>query len=198
MQNDNQNIQQFSPAESLQVIHAMLEKTKHSISNSSIFFLIWGYAVFTGCMLQYILIKINYPQHYYAWFITPIAFVVHFFFLYKHQKKEKVKTYASEANKFLWMAVGFAFAVLPFIFSNIGWQHCFPFYILFYGIGTFASGGFLKFKPLVYGGIFCYFAAAACAYVAYDVQMLITACSILVSYIIPGHMLNAAYKNQKN
>jgi len=80
-----------------------------------------------------------------------------------------------------------------FIFSKIGWQYCFPFYILFYGVGTYVSGSLLKFKPLVIGGLINLALAIVTAYLPYSLQMVMTALAILISYIIPGHLLRIRY-----
>jgi hypothetical protein len=181
--------------ESLALIRSMIETTRHSISDSSHYFLLWGWAVFMGCVLQYVLMTVvNYHHHYYAWFITPVALIFHAFFIARDRKKQRVKTFINDANGYLWTVIGLSFFVMSFIFSKIGWQYCFPFYILIYGIGTFVSGNLIQFKPLVVGGIINLVLAIITVYLPYDVQMLMTALAILLSYIIPGYMLRMHYR----
>jgi hypothetical protein len=153
--------------------------------------------VFLACSIQFALIKAGYEKHYMAWLVIPVALLAHVVLSIRDNKKEKVSTYTSEANGALWMGIGFGFMVFAFIFSKIGWQYCFPFYILFYGLGTFVSGSLLKFKPLIIGGVICYVLAAVATFIEYDLQVLLTAISILVSYIIPGHLLRRQYHQQK-
>lgn len=187
----------FSPQESLQLIRSMIETTKHSISDKSHYFLLWGWAVFTGCVLQYYLkVIIDYPQHYYAWYVTPVALVIFVFLLIKDNKKEKVKTFINEASNYLWTALGFSFMALSFIFSKMGWQYCYPIYILLYGIGTYVSGSLIKFRPLIIGAAFCFPLAVVTAYVQFDTQIIMLAFAVLVSYIIPGHLLRMKYRKQ--
>ena len=108
-----ENEDDFSPKESLKLIRSMIETTKHSMGDQSHFFLLWGWAVMIGCLLQYYLkVMLNYPNHFYAWFITPVALVVHFYFVIRDHKREKVKTFIDDANKYLWTAIGFSFLVL--------------------------------------------------------------------------------------
>ena len=185
----------FDPEESLAIIRTMIEATKASIKDSSHYFLLWGWATMIGCIIQYVLMNIvHYKHHYYAWFITLVALVIHFVFIIRDSKTESVKTYISQANSYLWMAIGFSFMVLAFIFSRIGWQYSFPFYILFYGLGTSVSGALLQFKPMVLGGASCFVFAAVAAYIPYDLQILLTAFAILVSYIIPGYLLRLRHR----
>ncbi|MEP7318966.1 MAG: hypothetical protein ABI921_09485 [Panacibacter sp.] len=192
------NANDFSPEESLQLIRSMIEKTKHSISDKSHYFLLWGWAVFIGSLLQYYLkVIIDYPQHYYAWYITPVTLVIFIVFLVRDSKKEKVKTFIDEASRYLWTGIGFSFMALGFIFSKMGWQYCYPIYILLYGIGTYVSGALIKFRPLIIGGIFCFPLAVIATYVEYDTQIITLAFAVLVSYIIPGYLLRMRYKKQQ-
>lgn len=186
MENEND----FSPKESLKLIQSMIETTKHSIGDKSHFFLLWGWAVMIGCLLQYYLkVILDYPNHFYAWFITPVALVVHFYFVSRDHKTEQVKTFINDANKYLWTAIGFSFLILSLIFIKMGWQYCYPFYILLYGIGTYVSGSLIQFRPLIIGGIVCFPLAAITAYFSFDAQIILLALAILISYIIPGHLL---------
>jgi hypothetical protein len=188
----------FSAQESLILIRSMIETTKHSINDSSHFFLLWGWATMIGCVTQYFLLAVlHYEKHYYAWLVTIIALVIHFLFITKYKKKEQVQTFINEANKYVWMIIGVSYLALSFVFAKIGWQYCFPFYILLYGIGTFISGSLIKFKPLKVGGIVCLLLVAVTPYLPYPVQILLAAFAILVSYIIPGHLLRNQFRRAK-
>jgi hypothetical protein len=194
----NDDEKDIKPEDSFRLITSMIESAKHSIGDQSHFYLLWGWAVMIGCLLQYYLKAVaEYPHHYYAWFVTPVATIVHFYFLAKQERKEVVKTFVGDATKYLWLAICMAFVVLSFIFTKIGWQYCYPFYILFYGFGTFVSGSLLKFKPFIVGGICSIVIAAVTPFLAYDFQILMMAISILISYIIPGHLLRAHYRKKK-
>jgi hypothetical protein len=56
------------------------------------------------------------------------------------------------------------------------------------------SGMFLKFKPLIIGGIFNWLLACCSVLLPYDYQLLTAAAAILTSYIIPGHLIQANRK----
>ncbi|HEX8357811.1 MAG TPA: hypothetical protein VF610_10380 [Segetibacter sp.] len=189
----------FTAQESLVLIRSMIETTKTSISDNSAFFLIWGYATVVGCLLQYILLVfVQYPHHYIAWLVTPFALLLHILFAIKSKKAERVKTFIGEANGFVWIIVGCSYLALAIIFYKIGWQYSFPFYILLYGIGTYISGSLLKFKPMRFGGAFCLCIAAFTPYTSYSNQILLAAFAILISYIVPGHLLRSQYRKNNN
>ena len=190
----NTSDKEFTAQESLQLIRSMIETTRHSISDKSHFFLMWGYTTLIGSLLQYFLLAIMHsPYHYLAWLVTPVGILLHVIFIFKEEKREKVKTFISEANRYVWFIIMLAYVVLFFVFAKIGWQYCFPFYILLYGIGTYITGSLLKFKPMVIGGIICLFLAALAPYLEYTLQILLCAFAILASYIVPGHLLRNQY-----
>ncbi|MEO6404236.1 MAG: hypothetical protein ABIY51_05525 [Ferruginibacter sp.] len=185
----------LSPADSLQLIRSMIEKTKKEISDNSIYFLVWGWGAFIGCIGQYILkVIFNYPYHYRIWFITFICIIITMGLGMRKRKSQQVKTYVSDSMSYLWAGMGISFFIVSIIFSKIGWQYCFPFFILFYGLGTFVSGKILQYRPFQYGGLMAFALAIIAAWLDYDYQMLITALALLVSYIIPGHILQHKYR----
>ena len=81
----------------------------------------------------------------------------------------------------------------------MGWNtSIFPFFMLLYGLGTFVSGKFLQFNPLVYGGVSAWALAIISSYFDNEYQILFAAAAILVSYIIPAYMLQHKNKLLKN
>jgi hypothetical protein len=75
--------------------------------------------------------------------------------------------------------------------GKIPWQTTYPLIISLYGLGTFVSGGVLKFKPLIIGGIACWIISIIAFLVPPMTVLLLTALSVVVSYLIPGYMLKA-------
>ena len=181
----------FSPQESIRLIQSMIEKTKENISGNSLYFLLWGWLTFAGCTGQFLLKQVlHYPQHYQVWGIMLIGVVCSVYFTLRHGNRKRVKTYVDESMGYLWTGMACSFFVLSAIISKSGWNgNVFPYFILLYGLGTFVSGCFLKFKPLVAGGILAWVIAVIAAYLSNDYQPLAGGAAILVSYIIPGHLL---------
>jgi hypothetical protein len=44
----------LSPQQSIDLIQSMIDKTKNTVADGSVFFLLWGWVVFIACILQYI------------------------------------------------------------------------------------------------------------------------------------------------
>jgi uncharacterized membrane protein len=75
-------------------------------------------------------------------------------------------------------------------------QNKYTYYILLYAIGTLVTGNLIRFKPLIIGGLINFVLAVVSIRFGYDNQLLVGALAILISYIIPGHLLRA--RLQKN
>lgn len=188
--------ERFSPEQSLHVIQSMIDKTKQDMSDNSIYFFIWGWVTFIACAGQFILKRIvGYEKHYQVWFLVIIGIVFSIYYGIKEDRSKKVKTYLGESMKWLWTGMGISYFVLSMILSKIGWgSSVFPFFIMLYGLGTFISGNFLRFRPLIIGGIIAWALAIGAAWVEYDFQMLFGAAAILISYIIPAYLLRSKNK----
>ncbi|GAB4092898.1 hypothetical protein [Flaviaesturariibacter terrae] len=181
----------FTPDDSLALIHTMIRKTRSSLGANRFYFLFWGWIAFAALMAQFLLkVVVHYPQHYRVWWVIVPAVIITILRSRRHGR-DGVRSYVGESMGALWMGVGISFFVLSFLIAQLrdGFLNAYPFYILFYGLGTFISGRLLHFRPLVIGGILNWLLAMACVFVAYDYQMLLTAFAILSSYIIPGYLL---------
>lgn len=189
----------FSPQESIQLIHSMINKTKKNMSDNSIHFLVWGWITFIACVSQFILKHIyNYEKHYMVWWLIVVGVVFSFYYSIKVERKTRVKTYIGDSMKYLWIGMGISYFVLSMILTKIGWASVvFPFFIMLYGLGTFVSGSIIQFRPLVVGGVVAWALAVGAVYVEYDYQMLFGAAAILVSYIVPAYMLRYKNRNSK-
>ena len=185
----------FHPAESLQLIRSMIAKTRENLSENRFYFLLWGWVTFVAILTQFALkVLLRYERHYLVWLVTIPAVVITILYSGRHQQRSGVRTYVGDAMGSLWMGIGISFFVLSLIVNNLPghWLNAWPFFILFYGLGTFVSGRILNFTPLVIGGIVNWVLAIVSIYVPYDYQLLIAAGAILTSYIIPGHLLGSA------
>jgi len=181
----------FSPQDSLELIRSMIRKTQKDMGDNSSHFLLWGWVTFVACISQFVLKHIfDYEKHYLVWLVIFPAMIIAAWLGIRDHKKQKASTYIGDSMKYLWMGMGISYFVLSAIFSRMGWgNQVFPFFMLLYGLGTFISGKFLQFKPLVYGGLMAWALAIASTYFEYDYQLLFAAGAIFFSYIIPAYML---------
>lgn len=189
----------FSPEESLQLIRSMISKTKDAVAVDSFYFLFWGWLVFACCVVEYVLmVYFKYPHHSFVWWSMPVGGIISATYSARQARIKRSMTYIEEALSYLWIAIGLSFFVLVFVnVVSEAWKTAFTYYILMYAIGTFVSGKLIRFTPLVIGGILNFILAAVSIKFNFANQLLIGALAILISYIIPGHLLRLRYNNKK-
>jgi hypothetical protein len=183
----------FDEKQSLQVISEMIDTAKDRIADNGFWYLLWGYLVFVASISHYILMVI--VEWEYAWLPWPVLMLLGGIFSafagYRQSAVAKHKTFFDTVAISLWSAFLIVlFMILVFAaLGKINHLAAYPLIMLIYGLGTWVSGGVLKYMPLIIGGVLCWILAGIAFYYSFDVQILLLALSILVAYIIPGHML---------
>lgn len=184
----------INPLESLDIIQNMITKTQRQYSDDSFYYIMWGWLVFAASMAHFLLIQLNVEQAPVVWLLMPIGGIVSMIYGAKQNKKEKIKTHVNTFMGYLWGAMVISMIVVLAMGFRLE-DKTYPVLILIYGIGTFVSGGLLNFKPLIIGGIICFILSLVSFFMVFEYQLLFIALAMLVSYIIPGHLLKAKFNN---
>ena len=181
--------------ESLQVIQRMINSAKEDFSDKSFYYLLWGWLVFVASVGQFVLMSMDFAHPEMVWMLMPLGGVITAIYGRKEKRKEKVKTYFDEFNKHA--LVAFLVSLLIVLGSQQKLQiNCYPMLIMVYGGWLYISGGALRFKPLMVGGVINWILAVACFFVDFKIQLLLLAAAVLLGYIIPGYMLKSRYQKQ--
>lgn len=184
---------QFDEKQSLEVITQAVQNARERIMEDGYFYLLWGYLVLAAALSHYVLLGLVAPQYAAApWpILMTLGGIISGIASRRKAKKSRVTTFFDTAMIYLWSAFLIAlFMVLGFTAAGkIDPLACYPLIIIIYGIGTWVSGGILKFTPLLIGGVVCWIIAGVSFYFPFDIQILLLALSIVIAYIIPGHML---------
>lgn len=183
--------------EQIQLIENMIDNTKVKIREGSVHYLLWGWLVVIGAVVNYTLLKnFNFQYHWFAWPILMCGGAIAAGIIgSKQEKRKRTKTFVDRVITNLWM--GFVFSLLIILAGMlvIGPQKAYPMIIVLYGLGTFVSGGVLKFKPLQAGAIICWLLGLFAFFVSFDLQLIILAASVVVAYLIPGYLLSKSDQN---
>jgi len=185
---------------SFQIIREAIENAKSNIKDNSFFYLLWGWLVLIASLLQYGLMQFTSTP--YFWVGWPVLMVgggiASGIYGYRLGKKSTVLTHVDLAMIYLWY--GFMIAITIFIvaavFNVMSFTLLNPIIIVLYGLGTFVSGGILKFKPLIIGGLIAWGIAVASFFIQSEIQLLLMAAAIVIAYLIPGYMLK--YRNDSH
>ncbi len=183
--------------EQLALIEEMIAQSRSKISEGSIFYQLWGWLVVVAASTHYYLLNYSeFKHHYIAWpILMTLGGIISMIIGFKQEKKKGVKTHIDRTLSYLW--IGFTVTLILVLISmiNIGPEGAYPIVILLYGLGTFVSGGILRFKPLVIGGAVSWILGIAALYVNFSDQLLLIIAAVLFSYILPGYLLSKSEKN---
>lgn len=182
---------QMDEKQSLQLIAQMINTAKNNFGNSSIYFIIWGIAVFTAALLHYLLMVNGVEKNYLPWpiimTITPIAVGI---YSYKAEKKKTSKSYVDKFITNLWIYTGIAIFLALVVVTEVGgFRASYTVVLILTGLGTLITGTVIRFTPLIIGGIFIWICAVTMAWIDFPEALLVMAASVLGGYIIPGLML---------
>jgi len=194
------NQENFSAQDSLRVIQSMIDKAKENVKSNSFYFLLWGWLVFAAAILNFCLLKFtNFSQPYLAWNLMWVGAIASIVKGIREGKDRKVKTYLDDAMKYFGISQGIMYTGLVFIFSYYNlWERAFPFYILLYSVACFFMGCMLQFRLLKWTALLCIPIMISSVFFSFQWQLLHMALAVLVSYIIPGHLLSLKEKHQNN
>ncbi|SMB87640.1 hypothetical protein SAMN00120144_1383 [Hymenobacter roseosalivarius DSM 11622] len=184
----------MSPADSLRLIQTMIHTAKQDLSDHSFELLLWGWLVFAAATSHYGLLKIGYDKPWLAWpVLMSLGTVAAFVNGARRGRRERVRTAQRDFMTFLWAGFGVLMLMLIGVGTVVGWKTAYPLIIALYGLGTFATGGALRFRPLIWGGAACWLLATVAFRVSFETQLLLVAAAVLVAYIVPGHLLKNQY-----
>ena len=191
-----ENEKQLTESESLEVIQRMIQTVKNDLEDNSFYFLLWGWLVFVASLGHFFLWKMDYSHPEIVWLLMPAGAVITFIYGMKQGKKQKVKTYIDDIMKYV--LISFLVSLCIVLFFQVSLKlNCYPMVMMIYGMWLFISGGAIKFKPLIIGGIINWILCIAAFFVSFEMQLLLLALAVLLGYIIPGHMLKSKYNKQK-
>ena len=179
--------------ESLELITRMIQNTQKKMERGAGRpFLIWGYATAISTLLIWIVIRLtlNY-QFNYLWFMIPVIGGV--FMLLRKKQPKGVRTYIDKVITYIWIVLGgTGFLLSMMSIFSVMWNFPILFIIIIImGMGSVLTGLVTDFKPVVIGGIIGLIISVPHHLINdYDVKMLTFVLAFIVTYIIPGHILN--------
>jgi len=209
----------FSERESLALITEMIGKAKDSYHDTGIAAIMWGSVIAFCSLIKVSELHFNYKLPFDIFLLTFVAVIPQILLSYKERKKQTVRTYNQVALDYTWTAFGIAVFLMVFVtnavfaklgafneayVSNTGKQDFFRFseftaalFLIIYGIPTFITGAVMKFKPMLLGGIVCWAASLVSLFTPVKIDLLLTALSAGVAWLIPGIILFKKHLQRK-
>jgi hypothetical protein len=191
----------FSSQQSIELIQSMINKARNRFGENGHLYLVWGWAILFCSVSEFILFHyFQYPNHSIVWMLTWLVVIYQVFYLYRHRKREKVKTYTGDIISFVWIVFVILMGMtgLVFIIQNNGSKQelIYPLILSLYGMPTFLSGKILRFNPLIIGGICCWILSLTAVFIPGEFQMLLFSLAVIIAWIVPGYILRQRYQTE--
>ena len=167
-------------------------------------FLAWGYPTAIVLLLEFAVLLIwNEDWCSWLWAGIPIIGVpLMIYFLNEDYERTHSRTLEQNVILMMWIFIGFASCVggAAMGFAGVFEQSFFAFLGLLCSLGCFMTGIILHFRPKTICGIIASFLSAIPLFFQGDLwpwQLLVTAVTITISLIIPGHLFRRYVKQSR-
>ena len=185
---------EFTQEQSLEMIQSMISISRQNFREGGFYYILWGSLFFLAAIAQYILYSVySSDLHWMSWLVAgALALLIGIVLMATRKRTARVRTYIDRMNFYLWTAFVICIIFIGFLASQrqVSQIQVNPLIIMLYGFATFISGGMLRFKWLIAGAIAAWIIAVISVFQDYGTQMLLVAVTILLSYLIPGILLN--------
>ena len=199
METKQQNFDSFDENQSLQVIKEMIQVSQKKLKNDGVLFILWGWVMFYNYISSYVLrdIVITYQIkkgfEYFGTGLGIFAFAFTIYYIFRNSRK--VTTYIGISLRYVWISLIVCLSLTNMILFhglkglNVELQH--PILMLFIAFAIVVTGGILRYRLIIFGGIVFGILAYTCSYLSIEWQMICEAVAWLIAFIIPGHILYA-------
>lgn len=181
--------QPMTPEMSLRVINDMIQQAKQSFSRMSFYFLLWGGLFLAATLTEYFVATAGLPNGWLGW---PILGTLGGIIAAVHGSREGRKAGASSFTDrvFAWVWGSFTLTLVIVIISCVAMeQRPGPWVSIITGMPTLISGGILRFRPLMVGGMLFWALGLLSLFVWPEHGALLFGLALLLGYIVPGILL---------
>jgi hypothetical protein len=195
METRQTNSDSFDESQSIQVIREMIEVSKKNLRKDGLLFIVWGWIlfiiVFSRFMIKAVIINQVIESYVNKTIIFLLLIGVVISCNYLLTKRYVVRTYTGQILSYLWGAIIFLNLYILFyqLRANMKIDMLYSQYMLMFALGTFVTGGIIKFKPLIYGSISFIVLVQIGFFFHNEIGILLAACSFITGLSIPGHIL---------
>lgn len=197
METNNPISDYFDENQSLQVIKEMIQVSRKRLKNDGILFILWGWIGFITCFMEYLSGVITHTYQLtlikgYVTVILPISGII-FTIGYVYKQSCKATTYISISLRYVWASLIVGMVLINLIQFNVLHKIIFelqhPIFMILIAFAIVVTGGIIRYKMIISGGIVFGLTAFLCSYLSLHDQLLVESIAWLIAFIIPGHIL---------
>ncbi len=205
--------------ESLSLITMMINKAKESYHGTGVGAMMWGAIIAFCSLVRLSEVQFDYRLPFDIYLLTLVAIIPQTIISIKEKRNRKIKSYDDPYLDYIWLGFGICIFLLIHISNNIfgewgSWaneyrtitgrqapfrfsEYVSPLFLMLYGLPTFITGAACKFKPMLWGGIFCWICSIVAVYTQVKIDLLLTAASAIFAWLVPGIIMEKEYRQYK-
>lgn len=215
----NQIEKPLTEKESLDLIAQMINKAKDACHDTGITAMMWGTVIAVCSLVRLSELHFGFRLPFDIYLLTILAVLPQIYFSIREKKERKVKTYGDAFMDYLWLGFGICIFLMVFIMNMMfrGWEpmadkyteltqlsasfklyeYTASLFLLLYGLPTFVTGASMRFRPMLFGGILCWFCCIISLFTSAKIDLLLTALSSVFAWLIPGIIMEKDYRKAK-
>jgi len=197
----------FSHEQSLELISEMIQRARNNVKQGSAYSIIyWGYVTASLAVINYVLLNtLNDPEKSSGiWFLMIPAAAIGYWIERRVNRGRLVKTHIDKIASTVWTGFLISYAVsMAVIFIIAGTDNLYqlfkliiPVILILVGMGQFISACIYRSKLWYAIAALSWINAIVCVFVAVDIQFLVFALTMILGFVIPGHILNHQAKQR--
>lgn len=206
---------QLTQQESLELITTMINRAKTSYHDSGVGPMMWGAVIMLCSFVTYSRFYFEFSLPFDIWLLTLVAVIPQIVISIRENKNKKARTYNDIAMDYLWITFGISIFLL--IHANMGvsnalsdlggnqpestgfhyYDYTTSLFLILYGFPTFVTGGIMKFKPMIFGGIYCWVCSIIAVYTPALTDLLLLGSAAFFAWLLPGIIMNSRYRKLK-
>jgi hypothetical protein len=210
---------QLTEKESLELITTMINTAKNSYHDTGVGAMMWGIIIAVCSLVKLSEIQFGYKLPFDIYLLTLLAIIPQIFITIREKKERKVKSYDDSYMDYIWLGFGICIFLLIHIINLVfnAWgpvaqeyrtltghsssfhfsEFISPLFLMLYGLPTFITGAACKFKPMLWGGLFCWLCSVITVYTALRTDLLLIALAAIAAWFIPGLIMEKEYRLYK-
>lgn len=214
-----QQDKKFSEKESLQLIAMMISKARDSYHETGFGAIMWGAVVAFCSLVKFSEIHFGFRLPFDIYLLVFVAIIPQVILSIKEKKRKKVKSYDDPYMDYIWLGFGICIALMILTINIMfnrwipvaneytaltgkkpafaHYEFISPLFLILYGLPTFITGAACKFKPMLWGGLFCWGCCVITLFTTIKIDLLLTAASALMAWFIPGIIMEKEYRQYK-
>lgn len=209
----------LSERESLALITEMINKAKESYHDTGIGAMMWGAVVSICSLVRLSEIQFGYRLPFDIYLLTFAAIIPQIFITIREKKQRKVKSHDDAFMDYIWLGFGICIFLMIHVVNLIAadwrpvaqeyeklagmapsfklYEFIMPLFLILYGLPTFITGAACRFRPMLWGGLFCWACSIITVYTPVKIDLLLVAISAILSWFIPGWIMKKEYDTSK-